>query len=212
MKKLLIVVLLFPLLTGAQNKLPRFENDTLYTTSGYPLYEGQVLHLANGTSSAGYFKFIKFHTSQGKTNTYSLQNSTILVDKLKAYKNSGGDNSSIRILGMVTYPDGTKEETDIIMNFDKVMESFAGLPRELNVPEEFKNRKVEIVANETKKQPVVPDNKKPVTTEASQKKTQADEMKKQSVADEIRKLFELYKDGALTKEEYETAKKKVLER
>lgn len=205
-------MLIFPSLLKAQNKLPRFENDTLYTSSGYKIYKGQLLHLANGTSSAGYFKFIKFHTSQGKTNTYSLQNSTLLVDKLKAYKNSGSDNGSIRILGMVTYPDGTNEETDIIMNFDKVMESFAGLPPELNVPDEFKNKQAEMAVADMKKQPAVAEIKKQPVTEQTSKKSPSEELKKQSVADEIRKLFDLYKEGALTKEEYEAAKKKVLEK
>lgn len=212
MKNLIFTLLIFPSLLKAQNKLPRFENDTLYTSSGYPIYKGQVLHLANGTSSAGYFKFIKFHTSQGKTNTYSLQNSTLLVDKLKAYKNSGSDNSSIRILGMVTYPDGTSEETDIIMNFDKVMQSFTGQPAELTVPEEFKIKQGEMAVTEGKKQPVPADNKKQTAAEVITKKSPAEELKKQSVADEIRKLFDLYKEGALTKEEYEAAKKKVLEK
>ena len=38
------------------------------------------------------------------------------------------------------------------------------------------------------------------------------DIKKLMVADEIKKLFDLYKAGALTKEEYEAQKKKLLER
>ena len=43
-------------------------------------------------------------------------------------------------------------------------------------------------------------------------KSSVDELKKLMVADEIKKLFDLYKAGALTKEEYEAQKKKLLER
>jgi hypothetical protein len=66
---LLCILLLGPLYLTAQTNLPRFENDTLYTTSGYNIYKGQVLHLANGTSDAGYFRFIKFHPGLGRTDT-----------------------------------------------------------------------------------------------------------------------------------------------
>ncbi len=203
MKKLFSLLLLCPLLSTAQNSLPRFEHDTLFTSGGYKIYKGQILELANGTSEAGYFKFIKFHSSQGKTNTYSLQNSTIRVNKLKNYTNSGEDNISIRILGTVTYKDGKQEETDIILNFERAIAGFNGQAGELTVPEAFKNKRPETVPAETKKQ-TVPDETK--------KQMGEDEVKKLMVADEIKKLFDLYKAGALTKEEYETQKKKLLEK
>ena len=41
--------------------------------------------------------------------------------------------------------------------------------------------------------------------------TQTD-IKNLLIADEIKKLFDLYKAGALTKEEYEAQKKKLLDR
>ena len=203
MKKLFFILLLCPLLSMAQKLLPRFENDTLYTSSGYTIYKGQILHLANGTSAAGYFKFIKFHYSMGKNNTYTLQNSTILVNKLKNYKSSGADDNSIRILGSVTYTDGKKEEADIILNFDKAIENINGQPAELTVPETFKPRRTVTVPVEMKKQ---------TTAEETKKQSSVDELKKLMVADEIKKLFDLYKAGALTKQEYEAQKKKLLEK
>ena len=117
MKKLLSLLLLCPLLSTAQNTQPRFEHDTLFTSSGYKIYKGQNLELANGTSEAGYFKFIKFHVSMAKNNTYILQNGTILVKNLKGYKYSGLDNNNIRITGTATYTNGRQEEVDILMNF-----------------------------------------------------------------------------------------------
>lgn len=202
MKLLLFTVLLCPLLSAAQNDLPRFENDTLTTTSGYKIYEGQVLQLANGSSAAGYFKYIKFHVSLAKNNTYSLQNSRLLVNRLRNYKNAG-DDISIRIQGTVTYADGKKEETDIIMDFEKAIAGSGGLPAELTVPEAFKTSQSQTVINENKKQPAAAETKK---------EKAAGNIKDLLVADEIKKLFDLYQAGALTKEEYETQKKKLLDR
>ena len=200
MKKLIFTLLVCPLLSTAQNSLPRFVNDTLYTTSGYNIYKGQVLHLGTGTSDAGYFKFIKFHPSLVKTNTYSLQNATLLVSKLRNYKSGGTDENTIRIMGTVTYKDGKKEETDIIINFERATENFAGLAPELIIPAEFKTRRIETVVPETKRSTV------------TEKTNTPDDLRKLLVADEIKKLFALYKEGALSKEEYEAQKKKLLER
>lgn len=204
MKKIFFFLLLCPLFSSAQNNLPRFENDTLTTTGEYKIYKGQTLHLATGTSAAGYFNFIKFHPSLAKNNTYSLQNSTILVSKLKAYKYSGADNNSIRITGTLTYKDGKQEETDIVMNFERATEDYDGLPSELMVPEVFKMKR--------SPRATTPETKKQTAPDETKKKTGVDELKKIMIADEIKKLFDLYKAGALTKEEYEAQKKKLLDR
>lgn len=202
MKRSLFILLLGPLLSTAQQTLPRFENDTLYTSGGYTIYKGQVLHLANGTSDAGYFRFIKFHNSMNRNDTYILQNSTILVNKLRGYK-PGADNQNIRISGTVTYKDGNKAEIEIILDFERATEMVGGLPAELTIPEEFRNKRAAPVAVETKKQTVAEEPKK--------QEVPAD-IKKLLVADEIKKLFDLYKAGALTREEYEAQKKKLLDR
>ena len=194
MKKLLLILLLCPFLLTAQKTMPRFENDTVFTSIGYKIYKGQILHLASGTSEAGYFRFIKFHSSMARNDSYILQNSTIVVNKLKAFKNAEQDNSNIRVLGTVTFKDGKQAEIDILMNFEKAIESFEGQAAELTVPEEFINKHVETVTEEIKKQ-ITPG-----------------EIKKILVADEIKKIFDLFKQGALTKDEYEAQKKKLLER
>ena len=190
--------------SSAQNNLPRFENDTLTTTGEYKIYKGQTLRLATGTSAAGYFNFIKFHPSLAKNNTYSLQKSTILVSKLKAYKYSGPDNNSIRITGTLTYKDGKQEETDIVMNFERATEDYDGLPSELNVPEANKIKRSARAAT--------PEIKKQTAAAETKKQPAPDEIKNILIADEIKKLFDLYKAGALTKEEYEAQKKKLLDR
>jgi hypothetical protein len=203
MKKALFVLLLSPLLSTAQGSLPRFENDTLYTSSGYNIYKGQTLFLGKGTSDAGYFKFVKFHYSTYRSTTYLLQNSTVLVKKLKNFKNSAAGESSIEIMGTVTYPDGKKEDTYLVMNFERATEDFAGLPAELIVPAEYRNKRVVQVNSQAKTQNIVAEVKK---------ENAPQELRKLLVADEIRKLFTLYKDGALSKEEYESQKKKLLDR
>ena len=194
MKKILLLLLLSPLLSIAQNSLPRFDNDTIYTTSGYNIYKGQILHLASGTSEAGYFRFISFHSTMVRTDTYILQNSSIKVNKIKSYKSSGLGSSNMRLFGTATLKDGRQLEVDIVMDSEKAIEGLAGQTPELTVPEEFKNKRVVAVKEEVKKQETPGD------------------LKKILIADEIKKLFDLYKQGALSKEEYEAQKKKLLER
>jgi hypothetical protein len=96
--------------------------------------------------------------------------------KLSDYKISGLGNRYIGITGTVTYRDGSKNKIDIDLNFDRAISNFAGLPPEIIVPEEFRNK--------------VPEGG--------------------GIVDEIERLYRLYKEGALTKEEYEVLKKKVI--
>ena len=118
MKKLLIILLLSPFLSAAQNNIPRFENDTLYTSGGYRIYKGQTLQFTKGTSAAGYFKYLKFHPGMTRTDTYILQNSTLLVDKIRNFK-SGNDAYSARISGTATLADGKKIPIDLNLDFEK---------------------------------------------------------------------------------------------
>ena len=71
MKKLLLFILLSPTLLIAQKLVPRFENDTLYTTSGYNFYKGQTLTFAVGTGKKGKFKSVKI---KGRDNRITLTN------------------------------------------------------------------------------------------------------------------------------------------
>lgn len=200
--KLTFFLFFFPLFSTAQNNLPRYQNDTLYTSSGYNIYEGQVLHLAKGTSEAGYFRFIKFHYGMRRTDTYTLQNSTIVVKKLRNYKPAAMENYSIRVVGTATYKDNTQGEVDFIMDFEKATQSLAGQASELIIPEEYRNKQPVSIATETKKTPAAA---------AVKQQPELKDLEKMMVADEIKKLFDLYKAGALTKEEYEGRKKKLLE-
>ena len=137
-----------------------------------------------------------------KNNTYILQNGTILVKNLKGYKYSGPEDNNIRISGTATYKDGKQEEVDIMMNFERAIRGSDGLPPELLVPEEFRTSETQMLTKELKKRTAPVETKKQLLT---------DDLKKIIVADEIKKLFDLYKAGALTKAEYESQKRKLLQ-
>jgi Short C-terminal domain len=201
MKKFFFLLLLSPLDSSAQFAEPRFEKDTLYTSGGYKIYKGQTLYLGTGTSADGYFRFVSFHSVLSRTDTYILQNSSILVNRIRNFK--AGSDYSIRISGTVTYKNGSKAETDIILDFERAINNNDGLPGELIVPEEFRIKGVDNLRTETKQQDTPAETKKQAVP---------DDLRKLLVADEIKKLFDLYKAGALSKEEYEFQKKKLLER
>jgi hypothetical protein len=206
MKRSLFILLLFPLLSSAQTA--RFENDTLHTSGGYKIYKGRVLDLGNGSSEAGYFRYIKFHTNMARNDTYTLQGGTILVKSLKQFKTASSGNHTIRISGTATRKGNSALEVDFFLSFDKAIYGEEGSAPELVVPQEFRKRPATVTAVPAD-QPVIDEPVK--KAEEVKKETSLDELKKLLVADEIKKLFDLYKAGALTKEEYEKQKKKLLE-
>ncbi len=172
--KILIVIflpLVIPLLSSAQKNVPRFENDTLYTTSGYKIYIGQILRFAKGTGNNGNFRYVKIKSSSGER---SLTNRTLTVKKLSDFEISGLGNGYISIWGTIKYPDNSTGSMYIRFAFDRAIDNFAGLPAELIIPDEYMSKQ------------------------------------KSSISEEIEKLYRLYKDSVLTKDEFEAAKKKLL--
>lgn len=178
MYKFVFILFLSPLLSSAQITTPRFENDTVYTTSGYKIYKGQVIQLASGTGDFSKFRFIKYQNGGSFLENSRYENTSILVKKISDFTISGLGNRYIGIKGTVTYKDGSKSKIEIDLNFERAINNFAGLPAEIIVPEEFRNK--------------VPEGG--------------------GIIDEIERLFRLYKEGALTKTEYEALKKKVIEK
>jgi hypothetical protein len=171
MKKLFFVLMLFPLVSIAQKPLPRYENDTLYTSSGYKIYIGQVLHFGIGSGSGGKFRYVNIKNDVLHS---ALKNNSITVKEMLNYGISALGNAYIEIVGSFMYKDGTKGVIDIHMAFDRAIEYSGKLPGELLVPAEFKLRL------------------------------------KGTVAEEINKFYDLYKEGIITKEEFEAQKKKLL--
>lgn len=173
MKHLLFAFLFCAIILAAQKTVPRFEHDTLYTTSGFKIYNGQTLQFGKGSGRNGKFRFININS--GATSR-SLANTSMFIKELTNYGISIFYNGYIEIAGTITYKDGSKTYLNIHVAFDRAIENSLKVISEIIVPNEFRNR---------------PGG---------------------NISDEIIKLYKLYKDGDLTKEEYEEQKKKVLER
>jgi hypothetical protein len=128
-----IFLLCLPLAVLAQNK-PRFEKDTLHTSSGYKIYKGQTLRLSNAGTRDG-FKYI----SPRNSNFHSLENNTITVTEIMNINLSVRGNESVEITGRITYRDGSKGLVSFGLFFDKAIGNFQqGKPAELIVPEQYR--------------------------------------------------------------------------
>jgi hypothetical protein len=183
MKKLFFTLLFFPFLTLAQNTLPRFEQDTLYTSGGFKIYKGQALQFGKGTGRNGAFRFINIENG---VSSRSLQNASVVVKELKNFEvasffNGYGlydipayGNRYIEITGTIIFKDGSTGYIDMKMDFDQAIEELPELPAELVVPVEYRKAG------------------------------------KAGISEKIKKLFILYENGAIKKEEFEAIKKKFL--
>jgi|GWRWMinimDraft_7_1066015.scaffolds.fasta_scaffold06090_2 hypothetical protein len=148
MRHFLLVLLYTPLLSVAQKPVPRYENDTLYTSSGYKIYKGQTLLFGNPTGNRGNFRYINI---KSETRTASLANNTIVIKKLKNFGISVLGNAYIEIIGSIKFKDGSKGSVDLHIAFDRAIENLLSLPSEIIVPDEYRNRPTASVADELKK-------------------------------------------------------------
>jgi hypothetical protein len=138
MKKILLLSLIYisSIVAYSQSKvLPRIENDTLYTTSGYTIQVGQDIKLGIGTQDNGDFKFItaaKTLLSPPNQRLPSLRSSanghTATVKKIKAEGNSKNGYVYHVIIG-VGGP----------MNYECDVES-AIVAGEIVVPDQYKTK------------------------------------------------------------------------
>lgn len=148
MKKLLFALLLTPLLSSAQKTLPRLENDTLFTTSGFKIYTGLLLQIGKGTGDDGKFRFINI--KNGATRA-SLTGNAVLVKELKNFGISALGNAYIEIIGSITFKDGSKGSVDLHVAFDRAIENSLELTSEILVPEEFRSNSRIILADKLDK-------------------------------------------------------------
>lgn len=133
---LLFILLLCPLISGAQDPKPSYKNDTLYTTCGYKIYKGQTLHFNKGTGKNGKFRYI---TIKNGIAIYSLSNNSIVIKEMKKVVISPLDAGYVDIVGMITFKDGSKGIIEIQIAYDEAIENVPDLPSELAVPLEFRN-------------------------------------------------------------------------
>ena len=137
MKKLLFIILLYPFVSIAQDPKPRFENDTLYTASGYTIYKGKAIEFANGLERYGRFKFVS--VKNGILST-SLTNCTVIVKDFRKYWISGLNNGYIVFDGYLKRKDGSSDYIVLQMAFDRAIENSPILPSEIKVADEFRNK------------------------------------------------------------------------
>ena len=138
MRSLFFTMLFSPFFSSAQKIVPRFENDTLYTTSGFKIYKGQTLQFGKGSSRTGYYRFINIKSG---ATARQLASSTMLVKELKNFGISLLYNGYIEIIGTITFKDGSKNYLDLHVAFDRAIENSPDVTSELIVPDEFRNKK-----------------------------------------------------------------------
>ena len=136
MKKNLFALLLLPFFSAAQDSLPRFENDTLYTSCGYKIFRGQTMEFGRGLERYGRFRYVTI--KNGFLST-TLANSTVIVKEIKKFSTSALGNGYVDLTGYIILKDDSRELIVLHMAFDRAIENSPVLPSELKVPDELRN-------------------------------------------------------------------------
>lgn len=118
---------------AAELYLPAFENDTLYTSCGYKIYKGQVLHFGKLTGRRGKFRYV--NVKNGVPPRW-LEDNQVTVTKIKEFGVSVFGNAYIYVTGTIIY-DKRKIDIEVHMAFDNAIGRSTTVPGELLVPEEF---------------------------------------------------------------------------
>ncbi len=137
MKTLLLSFLLCPLLLFAQQPTPKFENDTLYTLSGFKIFRGQTIEFGNGTERYGRFKYV---TVKNGILSTSLTDCSVIVKEFKKFWISAINNGYIVFDGYLIRKDSTRDYIVIQMAFDRAIENSPILPSEIKLPAEYRNK------------------------------------------------------------------------
>ncbi|MGB5006955.1 MAG: hypothetical protein WBO39_08430 [Ferruginibacter sp.] len=135
MKRLLFSMLICPFISMAQKPMPRYENDTLYTSSGYKIFRGQTLEFEKGTMRDGRFRYIKV-----KNGFFSktLTGRVVIVKEITKYAVTVIGNGYVDITGYLLL-DGSREMIVLHIAIDRAIENSPDLPSELKVPGECRN-------------------------------------------------------------------------
>ncbi len=203
------------------------EGDTLFTKSGYKFYCHQVLKIGAGSGERGYFNYI-FLVNANNTDMSSVGTLFTSVDKTFLQ----GSRSVVAIKSYnprfditASMPPTNSGKEFVVVNLKssgsrKLGYSFTPVIAE---PIDGWNRKKLRLGNEryyidyenavnsgeliyAGKQPTNKNNS-PIEVKIVQEKNE-----KISIPDELAKLKKLYDSGAITKEEYDIAKKKLLDK
>jgi hypothetical protein len=137
MKKILLIFLLCPFISHAQEREFKFEDDTLYTSSGYKIFSGQTLEFNRGLERDGRFRYV---TVKNGFLSKTLTNTNVIVKEIISVTTTALDNGYIDFKGYIALKDGSRSLIILRMSFDYVIENSPDLPSELKVPDEFRNK------------------------------------------------------------------------
>lgn len=137
MKKALIALLFYPFFSNAQERESRFENDTLYTASGYKIFVGQTLEFGKGLERDGRFRYVSIKNGYLST---TLANNSVIVKEITQIKTTVLGNGYIGLKGYIKLKDGSREIIILKMSYDYAIENSPDLPGELIVADEFRNK------------------------------------------------------------------------
>jgi hypothetical protein len=191
MKKIILLFIVFSTISVFGQKESKFENDILTTSTGFQIKEGDKLKLGIGSADDGAFNFIRVNANS-LFRTYSPNG---LNTRGAAANNALPSNySGLNIEVAKIEKRGSQKRGYVYYAIVKVGSM---IRYEMDVENAILKEEI-----------IIPDEFKPLS-----KKTQnVVEVKQQiSLADELTKLKKLQDDGVLTKEEYESQKKKLLE-
>ena len=182
--KLHLLLLMLPAFAYCQDTY--LKGDTLVTSSGFKVYRGQKLKMGKGSTPDGDFKYIRRSATSlfNNTSTYhAAANSSNALPR----RSSQLEYEVVRIDERGSKKHGYVYYPIIGTGFGRYEIDIDNAIEagELQVPNEYK-----------------PQQKNNTVVVNSQL----------SLADELAKLKKLYDDGTLNKEEYEAAKKKLLEK
>lgn len=118
MRNLFFVLLIGSFPAYAQQQVPRFENDTMYTTTGYRIYQGQVLQFGNTVLNTRRYKYlnIKADVPYGQ-----LAGKPFTVKRLSDFGVSMFNNAYIEVLALFTMRDGSRNGSPIHIAIDSAI-------------------------------------------------------------------------------------------
>lgn len=117
--------------------LPSLENDTLYTSCGYSIYKGRLLSFGNASNRGHRFRYVNLKNDYSHR---SLENRQLRVKEVRDFGISVLGNNYITIIGTLIVNNTDRVDVEIHMAFDYAIENIPGIPGELIVPDEFRNR------------------------------------------------------------------------
>jgi hypothetical protein len=205
--------------------------DTLYTSTGYKFYANQVLKIGAGSGEKGYFKYIFLVSANNTDMTYVgtffqsvdkqiLQGSSSAGLTIKTY------NSNVDLTRFMSPTSAGKEY--VIVNLKKTGSKNIGYSYSPVIAEPidgiFGNKKGKLklgserfyidYENAVNSGELIYPSKQQNSKNQTSIEVKVIQEKNQgtSITDELAKLKKLYDSGAITKEEYEVGKKKLLDK